>query len=130
MALGARIRNTERINQRLGVFDRPDAVNSMTAYAGGDLLIACFEQFAMYACQVLLLLIHTKTGIESLHEIGVAVALTAKIWDFFRGGSGNKALALIHGACRIFLVWVSAMAVRAGQAPGEMYIVLRASDRI
>src|SRR5262245_48993668 len=129
MTFGARIRNAQRVDQGLGVLYCPDAVNSVTAYAGRDLLITGFEQFPVYACQVLLLLVHTKARVEFLHEVWIAMAFSAEIRNFSWARSGHKALALIHSAGGVVLGRVSAMAARTGQAPAKVYIVLGAANR-
>jgi len=128
VALATSVSDVQGIDQGLGVLYAPDTMNSVAAYAGGDFLVAGFEQLAVHARQVLLLLVYAKTRIEFLHEVGIAVALSAEIRNVFRGRLADKTLSLVHSACGIVLGWVSAVAARTREAPAEMNIVLGVSD--
>src|SRR5215467_12210806 len=128
VALATSVSDVQGIDQGLGVLYAPDTMNSVAAYAGGDFLVAGFEQLAVHARQVLLLLVYAKTRIEFLHEVGIAVALSAEIRNVFRGRLADKTLSLVHSACGSVLGWVSAVAARTREAPAEMNIVLGVSD--
>src|SRR5437016_3438717 len=125
MTLGASVGNIRGINRRQRIVNSADAVHAVATYAGRNACLAFFlKQLAVYARVIFALLIHAQAGIESLHQVCVAMALAAISRNVERLWFSEIAFARIFRACFRVVVWIAAMTIVARQAAGMMNVVI------
>ena len=101
-------------------------MDAVTTNARGD---ACFalllEQFPVHTGVVFAFLIDAQRGIESLHQVRIAVALTTVSRNVERLWFSQIALARIFRAFLSVRRRIAAVTIVAGQAARMMYVVIK-----
>ena len=103
-------------DRRLRVADQPNPVRAVAAGAGGDVVVARGELFAVHARRVLGRLIDALFRREAAHQAGVAVAARARRNLRLSPRRASESLRRAVRACLVAGRRVAAVTVGAGQA--------------
>ena len=103
---------------------------TVTADTGRDFRIARFQQPAMNAGLVLLLLVHPQSRIELFHEARVVVTLATERGNVHRSRAAQITFGGILRGVFVVLGRIAAVAIVTGQPAREMDVVLDRARRI
>src|SRR5204863_8586706 len=124
-ALGAGRGDVQWIDGREWIAGGANAVDTVTTDAGGDpLFTLLFQQPAVDAGVVFALLIDSQRGIESLHQVRVAVTLATVRRDIQGLRLAKITFAWILGSFLRLSIGIAAMAIVAGQSASVMDVII------
>src|SRR5436309_168735 len=112
-----------------GIFHGANIMYAVAIDTSGDGFISRCQTLAVHAGLIQLELVDTLLRPESAHEIGTPVTFRAKLWDCGPLGLAGESFRLTHGDGRIVARGIAAVAVRAAQSVGRMYVVFDQRDR-
>jgi hypothetical protein len=127
VAAAAGLRDVPGEGRGLGKIGGLNPMNAMAVCADGDIGIALPQKLTMFACPILLELIHPYVGIEPPHIIRAGMAGAAELRDprFLR----RPLKRLVFGQPHVILKRIAAMAVLAAQAELPVDVCRESLDR-
>ena len=122
MTLGARFGNTLRAGGGKRIANRAGIVNTVTIHTLGRPLAPGGQQLAVNTGLVFCELVHPRLLVLA-HDVGVAVALSAKFWDPLARDPNLEALVRVHRDVLVGFIRITAVTVGTTDRLGEMDVI-------